>query len=90
LGLNDVGTEPSQHFDRADLMLQGANGGLGIALGRSLLIKDDIRHWLLKPIGQPVRVPSNYWLVTTAEMAGSDGIGLLRDWLEEQIGLTLR
>ena len=29
LGLNDVRTNPSQHFDRADLMLQGAIGGLG-------------------------------------------------------------
>lgn len=90
LGRNDVGTKASQHFDRADLMLQGAIGGLGIALGRSLLIEDDIRHGLLRPIGRPIRVPSAYWLVTTAEMAGSDGMLLLRDWLKEQIGLTLR
>ena len=51
LGLDGECTEPSQHFDRADLMLQGAIGGLGIALGRSLLIEDDIRQGLLKPIG---------------------------------------
>ena len=90
LGLDGEGTEPFQHFDRADLMLQGAIGGLGIALGRSLLIEDDIRQGLLNPIGEPVRVPASYWLVTTAEMAGSDGIRLLGEWLKEQIELTLR
>lgn len=90
LGLGAPGIQPSQNFDRADLMLQGAIGGLGIALGRSLLIEDDIRDGLLRPIGQPVRAPSNYWLVTTAELANSDGIELLRDWLKVQIGLTLQ
>ena len=90
LELNAEPPKPSQYFDRADLMLQGAIGGLGIALGRSLLIEDDIRQGLLKSIGDPVRVPSAYWLVTTAEMAGSVGIRLLRGWLKEQIELTLR
>ena len=88
LGLDAGPTQPSQNFDRADLMLQGAIGGLGIALGRSLLIEDDIRDGLLRPIGEPVRAPSDYWLVTTAELANSDGILLLRDWLKEQISLT--
>ena len=90
LGLDGECTEPAQNFDRADLMLQGAIGGLGIALGRSLLIEDDVRRGLLRPIGKPVRVPSDYWLVTTAEMAKSDGIRILGDWLKEQIALTLK
>jgi LysR family glycine cleavage system transcriptional activator len=82
--------KPSLYFDRADLMLQGAIGGLGIALGRSLLIEDDIRQGLLKSVGEPVRAPSDYWLVTTAEMAGSAGIRLSGEWLKEQIELTGR
>jgi LysR family glycine cleavage system transcriptional activator len=82
--------KPSLYFDRADLMLQGAIGGLGIALGRSLLIEDDIRQGLLKSIGELVRAPSDYWLVTTAEMAGSAGIRLSGEWLKEQIELTGR
>lgn len=89
-GLNDGRIKPSQHFDRADLMLQGAIGGLGVALGRSLLIEDDIRHGLLRSVGTPVHVSSAYWLVTTSEMAESEGVRLLRDWLKEQIRLTLR
>lgn len=90
LGLGEKTVKPSQYFDRADLMLQGAIGGLGIALGRSLLIEDDIRNGLLHPIGQPARAQSDYWLVTTAEMAESVGMRVLTEWLKEQIKLTLQ
>jgi len=71
-------------------MLQGAIGGLGIALGRSLLIEDDIRNGLLKPIGQPAQAQSDYWLVTTSEMSDSVGIRVLLEWLKKQIKITLQ
>jgi LysR family glycine cleavage system transcriptional activator len=79
-----------RHFDRADLMLQAAIAGLGVGLGRSLLIEDDIRRGLLAPIGQPTRVAAAYWLVTKPELASSAGIQTLTRWLKEQIRRTPR
>ena len=81
--------QPVRNFDRADLMLQAAIAGLGIALGRSLLIEDDIQAGLLVPVGRPARVAAAYWLVTKPELAESEAIRSLRKWLKEQIRLTL-
>lgn len=89
LGRPEESRQTVKHFDRADLMLQAAIGGLGVALGRSLLIEDDIRCGLLLPIGQPVRVAAKYWLVTKPELAASARIEALVTWLREQIRLTL-
>ncbi|HMQ94862.1 MAG TPA: LysR substrate-binding domain-containing protein [Amaricoccus sp.] len=88
LGSNEVSSNPVKHFDRADLMLQAAIGGLGVALGRTLLIEDDICNGLLIPVGQPVRVAAAYWLVTKPELADTASMMTLRAWLKEQIGLT--
>lgn len=79
---------PLQRFDRADLMLQAAIGGLGVALGRSLLIEDDIRRGLLVPLGPAVPIPAAFWLVTRPERAADPGMEALRRWLREQIRLT--
>lgn len=73
-------------FDRSDLMIQAAIGGLGIALGRTLLIEDDIRAGLLVPLGAPARTSSSYWLVTWPELADSESLTALRSWLSDQIG----
>lgn len=90
LGLEEEPRQAVKYFDRADLMLQAAIGGLGVALGRSLLIEDDVRRGLLLPIGQPIRVSEAYWLVTKPELADTAGIQTLRKWLKEQIRLTLK
>ena len=72
---------PRQDFDRADIMLQAAIGGLGLALGRTLLIEDDIDNGLLLPIGPPVRIEPSYWLVTSYENAENPAIKKLGGWL---------
>ena len=77
-----------KYFDRADLMLQAAIAGLGVALGRSLLIEDDIQRGLLVPIGQPVRVKAAYWLVMKPPLASTVAMQTLQNWLKEQIRLT--
>lgn len=74
-----------QDFDRADVMLQAAIGGLGIALGRTLLIEDDIRNGLLVLIGPAARIEACYWLVTSYENAGSGSIGRLEEWLSREM-----
>ncbi|MFC4272684.1 LysR family transcriptional regulator [Sneathiella chungangensis] len=75
-------------FDRADLMLQAAMSGMGIALGRTLLIENDIAAGFLKVVGPPASTRSTYWLVTTASFAQSGKYQLLLSWLKEQIYST--
>lgn len=72
-----------QDFDRADIMLQAAIGGLGIALGRTLLIEDDIRNGLLAPVGPPVRIEPSYWLVSPYDNAENAAFKRLGDWLSK-------
>jgi len=75
----------SQSFGRADLMLQAAIGGMGIALGRTLLIEGDVETGLLEVVGAPVMARSRYWLVTTPETAATQGYQILKTWLLEEV-----
>lgn len=72
------------HFDRADLMLQASIAGLGIALGRTLLIEGDIKHGLLRAVGAASPMRSAYWLVCRPDLAGSDRIKALESWLKKR------
>lgn len=75
-------------FDRADLMLQAAIGGAGIALGRRLLVESDIEAGLLEPIGPPVRMASKYWLVTAVDFAETAACARLLQWLRDEVART--
>ena len=84
----DLLSRSEMRFDRSDLMIQAAIGGLGVALGRTLLIEDDVREGLLFPVGASARTASSYWLVTSSELADSEAAVALRDWLRDRIGST--
>ena len=66
---------------RADLVIQAAVSGNGIALGRTLLMEGDIAMRLLRPIGPPVLMSSAYWLVCLPSFAQTAGFKTLRDLL---------
>ncbi len=72
-------------FDRADLVLQAAIGGMGVALGRTLLIENDLASGFLERVGEPVPVSSAYWLVATATQAETEGFQALERWLQAEI-----
>lgn len=86
-GLDPVRDPPvaDLEFDRADLMLQAAIGGAGIALGRRLLVENDIQAGLLEPVGPPVRMASKYWLVTTADFAATPAYSRMAQWLRDEM-----
>ncbi len=92
-GDNEFSEELSQvvthHFDRADLMLQAAINGLGIALGRTLLIEQDIKSGFLQKIGKPVNTKSEYWLVCKPSFAETLRYKRLVQWLKQEIQQTL-
>jgi LysR family glycine cleavage system transcriptional activator len=72
-------------FDRADLVLQAAINGMGIGLGRTLLIEGDIAQGFLKLVGPAIPMKSAYWLVCSPEFAGTERYVKLLCWLGEQM-----
>ncbi len=78
----------TQYFDRADLMLQAAASGMGIGLGRSLLIENAIADGFLQVAGPPVDSRSHYWLVTTANLSGTKRFKDLLQWLQSEVSRT--
>lgn len=81
--------EPDFQFDRADLMLQAAMGGMGIGLGRTLLIENDLEAGFLRPIGQPVPMRAGYWLVCSPSFAETKRFQGIRDWLKGEVSKTI-
>ncbi|CAM3459804.1 LysR family transcriptional regulator [Thalassospira profundimaris] len=72
-------------FDRADLVLQAAINGMGIGLGRTLLIEGDIAQGFLEAVGPAVPMKSAYWLVCRAEFAKTERHAKLLAWLKDQM-----
>ena len=77
------------YFDRADLMLQAAISGAGVALGRSLLVEADIEAGFLVYAGDEVALDSAYWLVATYEFAKTPAHKRLSRWLTRQVTTSL-
>ncbi|BCO17881.1 transcriptional regulator [Alteromonas sp. KC3] len=78
----------SYEFDRADLLLQSVISGLGVGLGRTLLIEDDINRGFLKPIGKAVSIDASYWLVCSANFAQTERFENLQRWLRSLVCTT--
>lgn len=74
-------------LSRSDLTLQAAISGSGVALGRTLLVEDDIATGLLEVVGPPVQAKARYWLVCTPAFAKTQGYATLRDWLLNEVTL---
>ncbi|WP_068406751.1 LysR family transcriptional regulator [Labrenzia sp. OB1] len=77
-------------FARADLAIQAAISGMGVALGRTLLIENDIEAGFLEVVGKPVASKARYWLVTTASYSETEGYRHLRDWIRREIDTARR
>jgi len=70
----------------AQLSLEAAAGGLGIAMGRLPLIDDDIAAGrLAMAVDRPVPVPSGYWLVKPPGIETRREIVAFRNWLLKEM-----
>ena len=90
LRMNDRSTENGLEFNRADLMLQAGIGGMGVALGRTFLVENDIQDKFLEIVGPPTRIRSNYWLVTSSDFSKTDVYSRLLAWLQEEVERSRR
>ncbi|WP_299783645.1 LysR family transcriptional regulator [uncultured Roseobacter sp.] len=91
LGAERYGEGPfdtSVTFERTDVAIQAAIGGMGHALARSLLFESDLEAGLLVNSGPPKSVASKYWLVTTYDFAQTDAFEKLSSWLAAEVRLS--
>lgn len=77
------------YFDAIHLALDAAVHGLGIALGRSPLIDDEIANGkLVEAMGPKVSGTTKHWLVCSPESSEWPEIACFRSWIKQQIDLS--
>jgi DNA-binding transcriptional LysR family regulator len=73
-------------FDRADLALQGAEYGLGVAIGRGSFVKKALEEGrLIAPFDLSVTSPFSYFLVCRPEVKNSGRFMAFQMWLSTQL-----
>lgn len=85
MGMDDRDLPIDQMFDRADLMLQAAVSGMGIGLGRTLLVEQDLEAGFLRPFGPRLLSRAATWLVCPPAFAHEPEFRRLRDWLLSEV-----
>jgi LysR family glycine cleavage system transcriptional activator len=81
----DARFDKTMKFSRSDIALQAAIAGLGHALGRTLLVENDLDVGLLSLSGPKIAIKSRYWLVTTADFAATQAYKKLEEWLSSEV-----
>jgi LysR family glycine cleavage system transcriptional activator len=82
-GIKDFDDQTGLHFDHTALAVQAAIDGMGVALGDSNLVADDLaRGRLVKPFELSLKAPSDfsYWFISPTETAELPMIKAFREW----------
>ena len=88
-GLSPVAPAGERRFGQSNMVLQAAIEGLGVALGRSALVADDLAAGrLVRPFGPAVPSGFAYRLVCPRETAETPNIKRFRAWLLEEARAT--
>ncbi|MDO6497229.1 DNA-binding transcriptional regulator DsdC [Photobacterium sanguinicancri] len=78
--------ENSCTFDRADLALQAAENGLGIAMGRHSFVDQQLKDGrLVVPFDMAVQSPLSYYVVCRQDATISPRIKAFQTWLHSEI-----
>lgn len=87
MSLDVVQTTHGLHINNSAAVLQGAIEGMGVALGRSVMVRDGVAVGrLVRPIGEKVSVPAlAYYAVYRPEAEAMPQIAALRGWLLEEV-----
>jgi len=84
-GMTDIDADRGPGFTDATLMLEMARRGVGVALGRSGLIADDLAEGrLVRPFALSRPADYAYYAVVPEGHAGSARVRAFLDWLEEE------
>lgn len=83
----DIAQTETMRFSSSVLTWQAAADGLGIAIGQTALLVDDLRSGkLVAPFHLSVRTGASYYLVRPQLQRQSRKVQVFRDWLIAQIG----
>ena len=90
-GPKALDTRIGARLTSSDLVLCGAEHGLGVALARHRLASDAIRSGtLLRPFGDAqIPLPHAYWIVLSDTAAMRETVGPVVDWLEAEVSKPL-
>lgn len=73
-------------FNHSEMVLQAAIGGLGVALGRSVLVADDLAAGrLIKPFELQLPAQSAYYVVCPEGAQDRPKIKAFRDWILDEV-----
>lgn len=85
-GCYHVDVTRGPRFNDAAALIQAAISGVGVALGRTLLVADDLRaERLIAPFGPKIAASFSYWLVTPRGRRKNPSVLPFREWLLEQL-----
>lgn len=71
-----------RHFGQSNMVIQAALEGRGVALGRTLLVVDDLKSGkLVAPFGSPIRSPYQYMLVTFDQSRKASRVAAFNAWI---------
>ena len=85
-GLDLPAPRNQRRFGQANLVVQAAIQGLGVAMGRSTLVSDAIlEERLFCPFPQVAPSPLSYWLVCKPDALAIRQVALFRDWLHDAV-----
>ncbi|HLI13598.1 MAG TPA: transcriptional regulator GcvA [Alphaproteobacteria bacterium] len=86
-GITGIDPECGPQFETSDMALRAAAEGLGVAIGGSALVEDDLRKGrLIAPFGFRLASDSGYYFVTPEDRCDQPKIAAFRDWLLREVG----
>lgn len=82
----DIANTERMRFSTSVLTWQAAIEGLGIAIGQTSLLADDLKaQRLVRPFNLPVRTGASYYLVRPQLQRHARKVVLFRSWISEQV-----
>ena len=85
-GPSDLDLRPGPRFTATDLVLKAATKGLGVALARDRMVREDIDAGLLiRPFGDAeVAIRNAYWIVRAENAESRSAVDKVIEWLKLQ------
>jgi len=88
-GYPQISAERGRHFSQSNISLQAAIAGLGVALGRSPLVLDDLAEGrLVRPFGPAMPTGYAYYFVCPPRALEIEKIRIFREWLMAEAAAT--
>lgn len=88
-GAPEISSQRGRRFSQSNMSLQAAIAGMGVALGRSPLVVDDLaEHRLVRPFGPSFPTGYAYYFVCPERALELEKVRAFRGWLMEEAAAT--